>query len=278
MNNRILYSKNGVLQDSSLALDNLYSGDKTFDYVAGQDFIYIGARLPFNHIYMKLGAVVNAVLSAVMKIEYYDGIQWREVVEIVDDTQVLSRSGIIQFTPNKRFKWVARSTNDAGEKVTGLESVVIYDRYWLRISFSVDLTPAIALSWVGNIFASDEDLYVEFSEMKKQAFKTGHTVGKTDWFEQHAVTGKLIVNELANQGVIVEKGQILDWRNYTLAAVSKCAEVIFNNMGDDYVDQTNSARAEFKSRVTVKVARVDSNADAIEQPEESVNTTGWFSR
>jgi hypothetical protein len=278
MNNRIIYSKNGALQDASLVLNNFYSGTKAFDYIAGQDYIYIGARMPFNHIYIKMGAVVNAVISCAIRVEYFDGVLWRDVVEVIDDTNQLTKSGVIQFTPNKRYSWTRRSTKDEGEVVAGLDTITIYDRYWLRISFTQDLTPAVEIDWVGNIFAEDMDLYGEFPEFAKAAFKAGFKLGKLDWFEQHAIAGKLVVDELSNLGVIQDKGQILDWRNFTLAAVSKCAEVIYNSMGDDYLDQRNSAREEFKARVSKRNALTDQNNDAIEQPDEVVNTTGWLSR
>lgn len=279
MNNRILFSDNGSLKDLSQKLNNLFTGLEAFDYVAAEDFLYIGARLPFNHIYFKLGSVLNLV-PAKMKIEYYDGTRWIETVEVIDGTQGFASSGMVQFTPNRINQWTARSTKDAGEEITELKTVVIYDRYWIRISFDVDLTPAIEVSWVGNIFSADEDLSGEFPDFAKTARKVSFKPGKTDWFDQHAIAAQVIVSDLIEMGTIREKGQILNWSDFTLASVSKVAEIIFTASGDDYVDDRNSARQEYKARLKSASPKIDKDLDGIESQVEAIETSsqGWFSR
>ena len=54
MNNRIIFSDNGVLDDWSTTLKVYTGSGKAFSYTLSQDYIYIGQRSPFNHIYIKM--------------------------------------------------------------------------------------------------------------------------------------------------------------------------------------------------------------------------------
>lgn len=279
MNNRVLYSDNGVLKDFSVALNNYYSLTSTCNYVAGEDYLYIGARLPFNHIYTKLSEVNTA--DTQMKIECWDGQVWKEVVEIIDETDGFKQSGMIQWTPNRNDCWSSESTNDKGEAITGLEDVVIYDKYWVRISFTEDFVPDetdVVIQWMGNIFSFDYDLGSEYPDLARSEVMDAYKSGKASWEEQNVKAAQVIIQDLVDKGVIKEKGQILDWREFTNASVHKVAEIIFNSLGDDYIDQGKAARQEYMSRMSKKTFRVDLNNNAIEEPKESFNECGFMTR
>lgn len=274
MNNRILYSNNGTIEDMSVILGNYSSGTKALTFTASEDAIYIGSRLPLNHIYFKLSSVSS--INASMSVQYYDGNAWVNMVELIDETAGLSSSGFIQFTPDRLKGWMMRSTNYAGESVLGLTSVTIYDLYWLKVTFASDFTATLA--WVGNLFSNDADLGVEYPDLVRPATISNYKPGKTNWEEQHVRAAQILVDDLINKNVICGPSQILDWREFTNAAIHKTAEIALNAFGDDYVENVVSARKEYNGRLSKRLYRVDRNNDAIETAGEHHQTLGYFTR
>lgn len=261
MDKRIFYSDNSVLSDWSVALNNYHTGTKTFTLVAIEDAIYIGARFPFNHLYFKLNTANEN--ASTMTISYWDSSTWREAVEVIDETEGFTKSGFVKFVPNKTYGWVKEDTNYAGSTVTGLTSVEIYDLYWLKITFSADMSESV-ISWCGNKFSDDNDLGSEYSDLVRASMISAFEAGKTDWEEQHIRAAKIIINDLVSKGIIIEKEQILDREDFKLAAVSKCAEIIYLGLGEDYRERANSAREEYRTRLNSAMPRIDKDKNAIE--------------
>jgi hypothetical protein len=275
MNNRIVFSKNGSLNDFSVALSTYRGQIKTFTQVSGQDYLYIGSRLPFNHIYFKLQK--PSINTAAMKVQYYDGTSWVDTVEVIDETEGFKKSGMVQFTPNRDKGWGMRSTNYNGEKVPGLEGIVIYDFYWTRISFDASLSE-VEIKWAGNLFSNDDDLVSEFPDLLSTANIASWEDGKTNWEEQHVAASKLLTDDLVNKGIICGPEQILDWREFTTACIQKTAEIIFKGMGDDYKDDVLDARKEYNARLARRFSRLDLNNDATETAGERFHSVGFFTR
>lgn len=280
MNNRILFSNDGAIEDFSVALNNYQTGTKAFPYVEGEDYLFIGSRLPFNHIYFKLSN--PNVVSANMSVEYWDGTRWIETVEVIDETQGFTQSGFVQFTPDRTYGWGMDSTNYRGETVEGLETVNIYDLYWVRISFDASLedvdSEAPIISWCGNLFSDDLDLGVEYPDLVRPETISSFKTGKIDWQEQHVRAAQVMIQDLINRRLICGPGQILDWREFTNVAIHKTAEIIFNAFGDDYTDNTVTARKEYNERISKRLARIDLNGDATETDGDRYNPAGYFTR
>ena len=272
--NRVLYKNNSGLTDISSQMSNYLSKDYTFNYGV-DDFIYIGARLPFNHLFVKLNKVNETANNA--KIEYYDGNIWREVVDVIDSTNGLTESGHIEFTPDKEHPWWRYDTNYSLSKIEELKDVVIYDRFWLRISFNENLTE-VTLNYLGNLFSDDDDLKIEYPDLLRSNVLEAFQAGKTNWQDQHLRASQVIIKDLIDIGVIDEKGQILNWRDYSDASIHKVAEMVFNSFGDSYVDNSVMARQEYKSRISKRIHRVDRNKNAIEDINESHTPTGFMQR
>ena len=287
MTNRIIYSKNGVLEDFSTTLSRNNSSTKEFKYETGKDFLYISSRLPFNNINFKL-SVKNLLRDATMIVEYFDGTAWAASVDLLDETLGFSKSGHIQFTPNKKKSWVRKDT----DSVLGLETLNIYDQYWIRVSFDADLNGPVVdenevpltyqdleLCWVGNVFSDDSDLAIEFPDLVRTENLNSFKLNKIDWEEQHIKAGELIISDMINKNIIIGAGQILDWREFTGASVSKTSEIIFTAFGDDYADNVISSRREYTERLSKRLYRVDQNNNATEDTDESfVPVAGYFTR
>jgi len=235
------------------------------------DVIYIGTDFPFNHFYLKMGTASNTV-SAVMKVEYY-GNGWNEVVQLTDETNSLSSSGFVKFTPNKNSAW--NLVSDSQE--IGITNIN-YNKYWTRITFDQELSSDIEISYIGNKFSDDEDLFSEFPVFNDSNFMKAFQLGKTDWEEQTIRASDIIIEELIKKKVIVSGNQILDISRFRSASISKTAEIIFSSFGNDYIEQKDAARKEYLSRLDMSSFSVDSNNNAILEPVEIVSRVGWLSR
>jgi hypothetical protein len=155
---------------------------------------------------------------------------------------------------------------------------VVYDKYWIKISFTQNLDAGIELEWIGNLFSEDEDLFAEYPLFNDQTFLTAFESGKLNWEEQHVKAGDLIVQDLKRKNVILGSEQILDRSVLLPASVCKVAEIIFNAFGKDYQDHLLRAREEYNRRIDLSKYVVDSNNNGIQDAQETYASQGWLSR
>lgn len=278
---RIIYSNNSVLSDVSKSLTDYYSDDETLSIVASEDAIYIGQRMPFNHLYFKMGTVVNAIVSNI-NIAYWDRQNWIPCAEIMDETsssgKTLAKSGFITWVPDRNKLWAQQSTNHNADKVTDLTALNIYDLYWIKITFSVSLTASIKLSWIGNLFSDDNDLGAEFPDLVRSTVMTAFKAGKTTFEEQHYLAAEIVKNDLRSKNVILDQGQILDKNDLKLASVMKCAEIIYSAFGDSYKDNRTDARKEYELRINKSLPKVDTYKTATVEIDNYPFTMGGITR
>lgn len=274
---RLFYSDNGTLSDWTISLGDYKSGTTVASIVPAEDYLYVGAVAPFNHLYLKLGTIVNA-LSGSISIEYWDGNSWHEVIETIDETSGLAQSGFVTWVPDRQSVWHRSNTNLDGQAITGLTSLQIYDLYWARLKFTGTFTPAIDFSWAGQKFSDDNDLGSEFPDLVRSATKTAFEAGKTNYEEQAVRAAELIVQDMIKENIIWSKNQILSRDEFKLMSVSKVAEMIFNAFGDDYLDQKTAARNEYQSRFKKVIFSIDRNQDGALSVGEQQFRQGFMTR
>ncbi len=273
MKNKILFSDNGTIQDISPTMNDYYSGTFRMSFVASEDALYIGRTHPFNSFFLKSTANAEASNATV---EVWNGNDWEDVVELIDNTSLngvsLAQDGFFEFVPNKNTSWQREDT----DTITDLTSKEIYNRYWIKITFSNDLTTDLDLKWLGEVFSDDNDLGSEFPEIISSNFKTA--MGVTNWESQHVQAAKIIIKDLISRNLITGGEQILNRDDLVLPSISKTAEIIFNSMGDDYTDQKISAGKEYQSRITKALPLIDLNNNAIIDVGEKTTSMGRFYR
>jgi hypothetical protein len=155
---------------------------------------------------------------------------------------------------------------------------VVYDKYWMRISFNQNLKQNLVLNFIGYKFSDDSDLFAEFPIFNDVNFLTAFSSGKTNWEEQHAKAAELIIQDLQKGGVIVAPEQILDKKRFLGASVCKVAEIIFTAFGNDYLEQRKAAKEEYTSRLDLSQFNVDNDNDGILSPGEVVARQNWLRR
>jgi hypothetical protein len=279
MKKRFIYSNNGTLQNYTEEINNYHSGETALTFVAAEDAIFIGSNLPFNHIYVKMGSTVNANAST-MSVSLWDGSDFNAVAELVDGTDCFSQSGFIEFTPDKNESWSMEDTVDASGNglITGLGDVTIYDKYWLKITVSADLTADLTIGWLGQIFSNDDDLGSEYQELLASDILAAIETGKTDYQEQAVRATGVIIGDLKRKRTLWSANQILERENLMLASVSKVAEIIYGLLGNDYLDDKLEAKKEYGERLGKAFPTVDTNKDGIASPTERAPQFGELFR
>lgn len=276
---RVIFSDNGTLTDFSVNLNEYSSGTHVMPFTAGQDYLYIGSRYPFNSLYIKM-SVLN-VIASTMTVNIWDGNTWRSTVDLIDETAGLTASGYVTFVPSKANSgWSSDDTveNNGNESITGLGNATIYDLYWMRISFGTTITAGTALSWIGHIFCSDVDLYSEFPMFNSTSLKTAFESGKTTWEEQRVMASNLVIEDMIYRGLILHPGQILDRQKLRTACISKTAQMIFTALGDDYKDDATAAKNEYEIRIKNGVYNLDQNNNARIDEQETRYRQGFITR
>ena len=272
---RVFYSDNGSLTDISDDLNNYRVDEKTIpDFVASEDHFYIGNIAPFNHFYLVMGATKNTITSA-MTIEYWDGNAWASLAELVDKTNGLKNDGLISWVPDRDNFW---SQDDTEDMLAPLNTLKIYDLYWVRIAFANDLDPNIILSWLGQKFCESDDIYSEYEDLSRSNVLDSYKSGKTNWEEEIVRASEIIVKDLSINQMIFSKSQILDIGEMKLVCISKTAELIYKNFGDDYEDQRLLSRQDYKSRLNGAAQSIDQNNDGRLDEGEMMKQSGWLKR
>lgn len=273
--NRIIFSNNGTLTDLSIPLSDYKAQTSVVDFTAGQDYIYIGGDMPFNHRYFEL-SVVNTEASTVT-VDIWDGSEWEAAVDVLDETKLgsasLGQSGIIRWTPNRDTAW---GTEDSTEQIPDLATLKIYDMYWVRLNFTATLTGTTAIKYVGHKFSEDVDLEAYYPDLNIQATKTGFKTGKTDWDDQHFAAAEEIIMKLRKKKKFFTPNLILEPENFNLSAVHKVAYNIFGSFGDDYKDNRLAADADFLKAFNGIDFDFDKDGDGRLDLHEKPTSTGWI--
>lgn len=285
-NQRLFYSDNGTLSDLTTRLNDFRDG--SFDlsgYVPGEDYIYIGADLPFSHKYFDLSAF-NSDASNIV-IEYWDNSQWRPVIDVInetlsdDATKSFTKSGIISWkSPRSSQAWVSETESS---DIPELSSTLIYCFYWLRISFTGTLSSGTTLNHIGYKFADDNALFGEYPDLNNQqmmdAFEPTLAAGtKTDWKEQELIASSYILTRMGTAGIAFTPSQILNFDILKEPCIHKTAEIIYAALGDPYEPRRKLSADKFNEAFSIDKFQIDTNADTKIDGIEKIVSQSFLSR
>lgn len=259
-NQRVLWSDNGTIKDLSVNLSDFKANAETIDFVAAEDYLYVGSYLPYNHKWFEISSANSSTVN--IQVSVWDGDEFNSVIEILDMTSFggasMAASGIVRFTHDRDESW--KREQDSFD-VTGLESTEIYNLHWSRIGFSGDLTASFALNFVGQKFSDDNDLYLYYPDLNQADLKTAFAAGKTDWNDQAFAAAKLIQRDLERKASLLSADQIIDYEFFNEPSVHKVAQLIFYGLGRSYADLKDDAEAKYKEAMAQTYLRLDLNAD-----------------
>lgn len=274
--NRVIYKEGGTLTDLTAGLSDVTTNDVVLPVTTASGALFIGSDLPFNHRFFKV-ASPNAV-SASVTVSLWNGSSWVSAVDVNDQTSssgaALGQSGIISWVPDREQSWAVESSTY--QKVTGLETLKIYDLYWAKLTWSANLTGTTKVGYVGHSFCKDSDMTHEYPDLMRSEFMAAFEAGKTDWVEQEVLASEYLIEELRARKLLFSKNQVLDWLTFKPAAVHKTAAVIMNAFGPAYAER--AAAAEKKASSLLQAINLDQDKDGRLDKPERVSSEGWLSR
>src|SRR3990172_2910076 len=263
LTNRIIWGDNGVLKDMSVELNNPNAGTFTTALVAAQDYIYIGSEGPFNQRYIRMSAVNSA--ASTISVSAWDGDEWVACVDVIDETKVstatLAQNGYVSWKVDKDESWSRDDTDDMTG--SGLETMEIYDLYWVRISFSADLSATTAWDYAGYKFNTDSDLGALYPQLNTTAVKTQFESGKTSWETQELHVAQIILRDLQSDNrfrQLVSDNQILAPSQLVHASVYRLAALIYSEFGENYADDLANAEKGYHRSISVAL-KIDVDGD-----------------
>lgn len=262
--------------DYTVALNEWKNGQNvTLTFNAG-DYLYISTFLPFNHKFFRFFAGSVAARSPLIELLNAPN-EWSPVVDSIDYTGGMKQSGVLQWTPNFDKNWglVTDSSRDIDALANG---PTVYDAYWMRISFATVTT--FTLSYIGQRFSSDYDLFMEYPILQNQQILAGWAQGKTDWEDQHLISALYIAKIMRQRNIILSDNQILDIATLRSPSVHKTAHIIYSGLGArNYAEEIKLAAENFERAMTQDKFRTDVNGNArLERAEKALVTTGRASR
>lgn len=274
---RVLYSDNGTLTDISQYVNDYRAESYTIPFVNGEDYIYIGSDLPFNHRWLDVATANDQAAAPVVEIWWSNG--WQSAKDLLDRTATggvtLAKDGILQWSTDRHKSWDRELDSF---DVTGLDNTDIYNKYWLRLSFSANLNASFSVNYIGHKFSDDDDLYTYYPDLDNSNVKLAFESGKTDWQEQCYAAGEKIVRDLIRRNIVISGNAILDWERFTEASIHQTAAIIYSAMGQGYFENRKMALAEYDKAMAVKFFNTDKNKSGNLEPWEQKRGVGWLSR
>lgn len=250
---------------------NLNTLNLTADVVLDTDkYLYILTDYPFNGINFLFDAVTPHANS--LKVEQYSSRAWRPVDDILDDTNGLQTSGRLNLILNSDYKIDLMDTEDIEE----LKTKKIQNKYCYRIS-ATGLIEA-SLRFIGQIFATEIDLYSLYPELSSTRTMDNFKRGKTDWLEQMEVVSRQIVKDLRAKNIVFDANNILEIDKLSIPCAHKVAHIVFSAFGEDYAEQRNTAYSMYKEAIDNFRPVVDENEDGIITRQERKITSGIMFR
>jgi hypothetical protein len=264
---RTIFNDNSVLTDFSIESQNREAF--TIPYVAGQDYIYVAQYFPFNNMFIEVSTANDQ--ASVASIDYISGKQWVAAVDVVDGTKStgfsLGKTGVIQFTPDE-YNWT--NINDPRKlngSSLGIETLPIFDLYWIRLKFSADLKATTAIKSISYNFSSDRLLESIDPEIDNYKTAWGGS-GKTNWVEQTMLGSQHVIADLKSKGLILAPGNILRFDDVCLATTYRTLMGIYAMLGKDFEEKYKNAEKEYKGLMDIKRFTFDKNQDGKVQSNE----------
>lgn len=275
---RVIYSDNGVLTDVSLRNQD-ETNSLVIPMVTGEDYIYLGQHFPFNNFFIQK-SVVNAV-AGTMQIDYWDSTAWRSAVDILDGTSSnsgvpLSKSGIVQFSPNPSYRWQITSDTTNGQFPSELSTLNIYNMYWLRIKFTATLTLTTAIKRITYAFTLSQQ--IDNYDAKINQYWDSFASGKTSWDDEIVTASYLVVRDLKSQGLIQECGDILRLDDVSIPTDWKTLELIYRSLGGDYKDKLKEASDQYMQSLALGRFSLDVDKNAFLSKSEISSPVRGLSR
>lgn len=268
---RVFQDDDGTLIDQSLKLSE--GGGLALDFVAADDFFYIGQYFPFNNFFIQAGT--GNVSGCEISIDTWNGTSWCSGVDIIDGTSIggatFAQSGVVQFEPDHDETWI-RVGDTSREVGSGLESKKLYGLFWARVSLSANPSAGTNITRLGYGFCTNSQLKAINPDINE--FLSSWQSGKTDWNEQIMLGSAQVVADLKQRGLVKSGAQILRFDDVSWAAAYKTLSMIFIPLGKAYEDKRRAYEKQYDLIMNAERFTFDVNNDGKTFPAEVQYSVG----
>ncbi len=249
---------------------SLANADKSTTIVVDGTSVVIAKKAAFNNffIWMDTLNVVNLNLT----LSYWSGKEWTNVVDLMDGSEGLTKSGNLQFSPNRKYKW-SKVCDTSENGPSELNFTTIYDVYCLRIDFSETPTAGAAIKEISYKFTEDSDLLALDTDLDEFL----PSFGQTDWIPQILTASMEVVIDLKKKRLIEDEGNVLRLEDVSQPTAYKALFLIYLSLGESYKDR----RKEIKKLYDESFAGIytfDKNNDGVVSNNEVAVNSGKMYR
>lgn len=256
---RVFPKLSSVLSDKSL--DNQDDTKTVALNLASTDYLYLAQRYPFTNVFFHIDtANTNA---SVMSIDIWDGTEWRAAVDVLDGTssggKTLAQSGGVQWCVDDDYTWQRVTDTSDTYAPADLQSLHIYNLYWMRIKVSANLSASTDVKEICHAFTTSQKL--KDMDIEINGYLESFETGKTDWINEIKTGSKLTIQELQRLGLVMSEGQIIDLNDVYIAATQRTLALIYSNLGSAYAERMAKKMEEFSKSLNIRNFSFDKNAD-----------------
>lgn len=256
--------------DISVAVGDYRVGTYALNYAEGNK-IYIASNTPFNNLWMELSTpATGSAFEPVIEV-WFNG-TWYDVVDIIDQTNGMTKSGRISWSLHIDGGW----NSEQESKTVGLSSFQIYNRYWMRIGWNTSFVAGV--SYIGQKFSDDTVLASLYPDLMQVPILSGFKTGKTNWNEQHFMASEAIIKDLRKRNFALDRGQIMDWSVFEDAACHKVAEIVYQAFGTPYREHVIEAKKRYQEEFASRMMAIDVNQNGHVEVDEITRKSGFMTR
>jgi len=252
---------------TDLSLDNQNPSTLLTPSLVVGNYLYIAQEFPFNNVFFHLDTA-NTELATV-NVEYFDG-NWKQAVDVLDGTSVagipFAQSGVLQWSPDQSNGWVRIGDTSTEKTAPHLNTLKLYDLYWIRLSVTADLLAGLKFKEISYCFTTSDQL--NHIDIEVNGFLAAFGTGKTDWNKEIITASKLVVSDLKARQFIAHQGQILRFDDISHATTLKALDLIYMNLGPSYVERRKEIRELYANALNVKGWTIDEDLDGFVDHKE----------
>jgi len=262
----VLHDDNGTFIDWSVEANDYGRDSFVIPLVAAEDHLYVGLYKPFKEVYLEL-KVLNVIAND-LTAEYWNGSTWNNLSEFLDDSKGMTRSGFLSWA--KPDDWVATTVNSDS-------------MFWVRFVPSVDITGTTEVQGLNIVFADDQDLVNEFSNVLSylqslSSFISYHQSVRDDIVQSLRNKGNVKTNSSAQTLKNITKWDLLDTEEIKLGAVYGVLSKIFFQLSDDPEDKWYQRHKDYENKckeaLELYSLSLDLNDDGKDDKSEMVRYQG----
>lgn len=246
----------------------------------GSSYWYMAQHFPFNNFFFYLDQP-NSVATN-LEIQYWGGkgIEWVDAVDILDGSVTngvpLSKSGVVQFSPNTRNTWNIVADTENEPQPSGLSTVNIFNVYWIRFRYADALTGTTSLKRLSYAFTQSQQL--DNLDTNINQYLTSFGAGKTDWNDEIMTASIQLVTDFKRRGLIVGPGEILRFDDVSMPCDLKTLILIYQNLGPAFRQKLLDAMSDYDRASSLARFTFDKGKDGFVDRQDIANTVAKLQR